>query len=186
MKVESVLTRLLGKFLNPYASFTFRSQFASGFIYDGDSKTKVSAFWDPAYFNESLGVGYTTQENETISFESILGAGFKQTITKNFTKYTDNPETPGIEKTRSDIGVSWVSELGLKLHENIALLSQLDLFFNLKNKTRTDVFWENLITMTVTKFINVTFNFDVLYDENVSDRRQIRQQLAVGFTYNFL
>jgi hypothetical protein len=115
-----------------------------------------------------------------------LGAGLTQTTATDFTSFTDDPDTEKIEKLRSDAGISWVSEVGLKLHENILLVSQLDLFSNLKGDKRTDIFWENLVTMTVTKLINVTFNFDVLYDKNVSDRRQIRQQLAVGITYNFL
>jgi hypothetical protein len=187
MKVESVLSKLMSKNFHPYASFTFRSQFAPGYEYDDDNnRTQVSAFMDPGFFNESIGIGYLWKDHPVVNIESRLGAGLKQTTVKNFLQYTDDPSTEKEEKVRSDAGVSWVSEIGLKMHENIVLQSQLDLFFNLKGDKRTDVFWENLITMTVTKVINVTFNFDVLYDENISDRRQIRQQLAVGFTYNFL
>ena len=187
IKLESALIRLMSKYLNPYVAFQFRTQFAAGFQYDADqNSTKVSKFMDPGYFTESAGVGYASQQDPRINFESRVGAALKQTVTNDFPAYSDDPETAQIEKVRHDIGVSWVSKVGAKPHQNIALASQLDVFHNFKGVARTDVFWENLITMTVTKYINVTFNFDVLYDKNVSDRRQIRQQLAVGFTYTFL
>jgi hypothetical protein len=187
IKLESVLTRLMGKYLNPFVAFKFRSQFASGFIYNADgSKTKVAKFMDPGYFTESAGLGYSWKRDPVAKFESRLGGALKQTVTSDFPVYADDPATAKIEKTRNEIGLSWVSELGLQLHQNIHFNSQLDLFQNFEGLNETDILWENLLTMTVTKYINVTFNVDLLYDRDVSVRRQIRQQMAVGFTYTFL
>ncbi|MET0242753.1 MAG: hypothetical protein ABW174_04770, partial [Flavitalea sp.] len=56
-----------------------------------------------------------------------------------------------------------------------------------------DVFWTNLIVMKVNKFLNVTYNFDLIYDDDVkqfgdektSPAAQLRSLLAVGFALTF-
>lgn len=56
-----------------------------------------------------------------------------------------------------------------------------------------DVFWTNAIVMKVNKFLNVTYNFDLIYDDDVrqfgpnenSAGIQLRSLLAVGFSAKF-
>lgn len=56
-----------------------------------------------------------------------------------------------------------------------------------------DVFWTNAIVMKVNKFLNVTYNFDLIYDDDVrqfgpnktSAATQLRSLLAVGFSAKF-
>jgi hypothetical protein len=56
-----------------------------------------------------------------------------------------------------------------------------------------DVFWTNAIVMKVNKFLNVTYNFDLIYDDdvrqfgpnNTSPGTQLRSLLAVGFSTKF-
>ena len=83
-------------------------------------------------------------------------------------------------------GLSSITDFKKQLEENIIYVSKLDIFSNLKAFDRIDVVWENNINMQVSKLINVNLNFDILYDKDISDRRQIRQALAVGLTYSFL
>ena len=56
-----------------------------------------------------------------------------------------------------------------------------------------DVIWNNVINMKVNRFINVTYNFDLIYDDDVrqfgpnktSPGTQLRSLLAVGFLAKF-
>ena len=45
--------------------------------------------------------------------------------------------------------------------------------------------WDSLISASISRLVNVNFNFRLIYDRNVSPKRQIKQSLAVGFTYTF-
>ena len=58
---------------------------------------------------------------------------------------------------------------------------------------KVDVFWSNLIALKVNSFLNVTYNFDLIYDDDVrqfgdnqtSAATQFRSLLAVGFSVKF-
>jgi len=184
IKLESVYTRKINAFFNPYISATAQTQFASGFNYsDNNTKTKISKFLDPGYFTQSIGMGY--HHGELV--KSRLGATIKETVTSEFpVPFADNPNTPKLEKTKVEPGLSSVTDFRTALHENILLKSRVDIFSDLEAFDRIDVLWENDLVMKVTKYINVNFEFDLLYDKDISDRRQIRQVLSVGFTYTFL
>lgn len=183
INIESVYSRKLGHPLNPFVAVTAKTQFVSGFEYTDDAKTKVSEFMDPGYFTQSVGVGYTPNEN----FKTRLGATLKETITSDFpVPYADDPETPELEKTKVEPGISSVTNFKKKLEDNIIFTSDLDIFTDLEAFDRIDVLWENNLTFQVTKLINVTLDVDLLYDKDISDRRQIKQVLALGLSYTFL
>lgn len=184
IRLESVLTRKFGRLFNPFLSIGAQTQFVSGFEFDdNDSKTRISQFLDPAYFTQSAGVGYKPND----VFQTRLGATLKETITSNFpVPFADDPKTPKIEKTKIEPGLSSVTDLRKQLHENIIFTSKLDIFADFEGFDRIDVLWENNLTLKVSKLINVTITADLFYDKDISDRRQIRQMLAVGFTYSFL
>jgi hypothetical protein len=70
---------------------------------------------------------------------------------------------------------------------------QLNIEKNESKPQNVDVFWTNLIVMKVNKFLNVTYNFDLIYDDDVrqfgdkksSAAAQLRSLLAVGFSLTF-
>ncbi|RMF64064.1 MAG: DUF3078 domain-containing protein [Calditrichaeota bacterium] len=172
VSLESVYTRKLSRLLNPFFGVTAKTQTVAGFEYDDqDNKTKISKFLDPGYFTQSVGFGYAPNE----VFKTRLGATVKETVTDLF------PEESKVEP-----GISSVSEFKKKFEENVFFTSRLDIFSDLEAFDRIDVLWENNLNLKVTKFINVSLNVDLFYDKDVSSRRQIKQVLAVGFTYTFL
>lgn len=184
IKMESVYTRKLGHLLNPFVAVTAQTQFVAGFNFDdNDQKTNISKFLDPGYFTQSLGLGYTPGKN----FKTRLGATLKETITSDFAKpFTDDPDTPELEKSRVEGGISSVTNFKKSFEENVLFTSRLDLFSDLGAFDRIDVLWENNLTLKVTKYINVNLNVDLFYDKDISDKRQVKQVLLVGFTYSFL
>jgi len=181
--LESVYTRKIGRLLNPFVAATAKTQFVAGFEYDGDVKTQVSRFLDPGYFTQSLGVGYKPDAY----FQTRLGVTVKETITSDFpAPYADDPNTPEIEKTKVEPGLSSVTNYERTLRDDIIYTSKLDIFSDLEAFKRIDVLWENNLNIKVTKIINISFDFDLFYDRDISSRRQIKQVLGIGLIYTFL
>jgi len=49
-----------------------------------------------------------------------------------------------------------------------------------------DVRWDNLITAKVNNYINVNFNFLVVYERKQTLRTQIKEALQLGIIYNII
>jgi hypothetical protein len=119
---------------------------------------------------------------------------------------------PG-KKVRAEVGGFASITFAKEVFKNVSYKSRLDLYSNYLNTQRftatgpgqllieqnqskpqnVDVFWTNLIVMKVNKFLNVTYNLDLIYDDDVrqfGDRKtsaaaQLRSLLAIGFSLTF-
>ena len=183
IKFESVYTYKLAELLNPFVAANGLTQFAPGYNYETESKTKISTFMDPGYFRESLGLGYKPND----IFQTRLGASMKQTITRNYpSPYADDPNTTEIEKTKNEIGAESVSDVSWKISDNTIFKSKLELFTTFSAFDETDVNWDNDFTTKISKYFNINFNFKLFYDKDISPKRQIKQFLGIGITYTFL
>ncbi len=185
------------------ALVNFKTQMTPGYKYPNDS-VKISNLFAPAYLLGALGLDY--KPNSYFS-------AFIAPLTSKFTFVAD--------KALSDAGAFGVdpgstvkSEIGGYLRiiyskndfkgefmKNISLTSKIDLFSNyLENPQNIDVSWESLIAMKVNKYISVTFNTHLIYDDNTKipfdlnddgvidksgPRTQFKEILGVGFSYKF-
>jgi len=119
---------------------------------------------------------------------------------------------PG-RKVRAEIGGFASITFAKELFKNVSYKSRMDLYSNYlatdrftatgpgqldirKNDAKpqnVDMFWTNLVVMKVNKFLNVTYNFDLIYDDDVrqfgekksSAAAQLRSLLAVGLSLTF-
>ncbi len=182
IKLESVLNFNANWFVRPYGAVNAETQFTKGYDYGRDPKVEISDFLDPGYFRESIGLEYSHQDN----FKTRVGASSKQTVTRNFFSYSDDPTTTAIEKLRLEFGVESVTDISQKLGENLLLVSKLELFSNLKSFQEIDVNWDNVLIAKVAKYVEVNFNFKLFYDRDISLKRQLKQALSMGLTYSFL
>jgi len=183
IKLESVYTYKLSKFLNPFVAGTGETQFAPGYDYSTDPETQLSALFDPAYFRESVGFGYKPNN----SIQTRFGGAMKQTITSEFPQpFADDPKTTEIEKIKNELGVESVTDLNWKISDNSLLTSKLELFSALEALDKIDVKWDNVLATKISKYFNVNFNFKLFYDKDISPKRQIKQAIALGLTYTFL
>jgi hypothetical protein len=110
-----------------------------------------------------------------------LGVALKETITDKYADIYANGE-----KNRVEFGTESVTDINAKLSENVLFTSKLELFSRLNRFDEVDVNWDNLFTAKITQYINVSFNLRLFYDKDITARRQLKQTLAVGLTYNFL
>jgi hypothetical protein len=184
IKLESVLTYKLNTHVNPFFAATGETQFAPGYDYDLEPKTQISAFMDPGYFRESIGIGFAP--NKII--KTRLGFALKQTFTSDFPiPYADNPETTDkVEKFKNEAGLESVTDVNWKVTKKTLFISKLELFYDFRALNKTDVRWDNVLTVELTKYLNMNFNFKLFYDRDISRRRQIMQSVALGLVYNFI
>jgi hypothetical protein len=197
-------------FKNVYyaALVNFRTQFAPGYNYpDANTSNKISDLFAPAYLTLALGLDYKPNANLSIFFAPV---------TERFTFVSDKDlsdagafgVTPG-ETVRSEFGgyfrsVYTKNDFKGEFMKNVALTTKLDLFSNYTDKPQNiDVNWETLIALKVNKFISVSFNTDLIYDDNikvpfdknndgvtasgevVGSKVQFKEILGVGFSYKF-
>ncbi|MBT3229068.1 MAG: DUF3078 domain-containing protein [Candidatus Marinimicrobia bacterium] len=183
IKVESVLTYKLGAKINPYVAVTGETQFDGGYDYSTDSSFQISAFLDPGYFRESLGAGFSISEG----LGTRLGLSFKQTVTSDYpAPYADDVETNEIETLRSEVGAESVTDFTYNVSENAVYVSKLELFSAFAAFDEIDANWDNTLTVKVSEYINMNVNFKMVYDKDISVKRQIKQSMAFGLNYTFI
>ena len=180
--VETVYKQKLGIIVDPFAAATAQTQLGPGYNYGTDPRTQISDIIDPLYFRESVGVGYKPRPE----IATRLGASMKQTLTHDYpAPYADDPKTTKIEKTRYEYGMESVTDLDLKLSSTSKITSKLQLFSNLEAFDEIDVNWDTLLSSKISKYLSMNFNVKVIYDKDISKKRQLMQALALGVSYNF-
>jgi hypothetical protein len=182
--LESVLTYKLGTYVNPYASASLKTQFIEGVNFNAAGlATPVSNFFDPAYLTQSAGVGYQPMPE----LKTRLGAALREIVCNTFSSmYTDDPSTTEIEKVKIDGGIESVTEVGWSVMENVMFTSKLELFAPIKNFKQTTMRSDNTLSAKVNKFLSVNFNILLLNDSRIQPRTQVKQTLAVGFSYTLI
>lgn len=181
--LETVLSLNVGWGVDPYVSNMLRTQISTGYNYKVEPEVKISDFFDPGYITQSIGFTYDKHEN----FTARMGLAFKETFTKDYRQYSDDEETEDkIEDFKFETGLESVTESQLNLAENIDWKGRLRLFTRFENIDVWDVRWDNIITAKVNSWLNVNFEFIMLYEKAQSLKTQIKEALQIGITYKFL
>lgn len=181
--LESMLTYKMSEHWNPYAAATLKTQFAPGYKYPSTGpEVQVSQFFDPAFMTQSAGVVY----QPVAEFKTRFGVGLREVLSSKF-GYADDPETATeIEHSNINGGLESVSELTLKLDEQVSFSSKLELFSTFKHLDQVIMRSDNTIAAKVSKYITVMLNVQLLNERAVSPRTQIKETLAMGLSYTFL
>lgn len=181
--LENLLTYNVGWFANPYFSNTVRTVLAKGYKYEDDKSILIANFFDPGYINQSIGLAYKPSE----IFSTRLGVGFQETFVSTdafaVTYNVDDAETSELEKFKFETGIESVSNLNLKLDDDLLYTSELRLFGTFDALDIWDVRWDNIFTAQVTKIINVNLNILLVYDVDQIAKTQLKEALQIGITY---
>jgi len=173
----TILTYKVGAYINPYFAATLKSQFAKGYVYDAaGNSTEVSAFFDPGYLTQTVGVGYQPAPE----FKTRLGAGLREIFAPTFTAYA------GGKKSDVEGGLESVSELAWKVDDNVLLTSKLELFDPFKTMDEVVVRNDNTLAAKVSKYVTVNFDVQLINEKKVTPRTQAKQTLALGISYAIL
>lgn len=179
---------------NVAALFNLRTQFAKGFAYSKtaagiDTSVVISKTFAPAYLLLSLGFDYKPTADLSI---------FISPLTERWIIVTDDLIAPlyGLDSgknVKNELGAFVSVNYAKKLGAKFVYKTKLDLFSNYKqNPQNIDVFWSNAVTAKITKYINFSFNLDMIYDDNTQNVNPAKgpapqwlQLMGIGFAYNF-
>jgi hypothetical protein len=165
----------------------FRTQFTDGFNYDKTPREKISGFFAPAYLTIAPGFDWTPSEWFSVFLSPISGRWTYVSDDNLTSLYNVNPG----KNLRTEMGGYLSANFKKDIAKNVNFKSRFDLYSNyLENPQNVDVFWTNVLTLKVNKFLNVTYNFDLIYDDDVkifgpngdAPRTQIKSLLSVNFT----
>lgn len=177
---ESTLIYHIGWAVSPYAGATARTAVTKGFNYDSIPSFQIVDFMDPFYLTEAVGFIYDRIPN----FSTRVGIGMKQTFADKFAlQYTNDLNTPELEKFKNETGIESVTEYKWEFLENMSYYTYLRLFGTFDDLSVWDVRWDNIIAAKVNDYVSVTFNILLIYDEGESIQRQLKEALQLGISY---
>jgi len=176
-------------FIQPYAALRFESQFL-----DASDTLQRKRYINPILLTESAGLARQILKKDKDEVLSRLGFAFKQNIHRY---YVDSTTTSTKSQTSTDGGVEWVTDAKLILSDKLAYVGKLStykaLFYSEKDKVRgteaenywkaVDANWENSLTASISKFVQVVFYTQLMYDKQISLKGRLKQTLSLGLTY---
>lgn len=121
---ESLMRFTLGKFVDPFASITFQSQFQ-----DASDPFGRKLAINPMQFKESAGVARKIIDTEERALLSRLGFTFRQNRRSTFTDMTEGTSTATTSDMTNDGGVEWVTDYKSNvLEKKVAWTSKLTVY----------------------------------------------------------
>ncbi len=176
--------------------FNFKTQFLKGYDYPNDS-VAISKFMSPGHLVFSLGLDYKPNKNLTVLISPITS---KFTIVSDTANYDQTRFGVGAdEKTRKEIGAYIKAIWKYDITKDIRMENKINFFTNYTdNPQNVDVDWELNLKMKLTRYINMSINTHLIYDDDVDipvfeDGEQVgvtkglqfREVIGVGFSYSF-
>jgi len=168
-----------------FGNINLATQIDQGYDYnvpDDQDPTLVSNFFAPAYFTQIWGIAYSPADY----FSGEAGLAMKETIVRNSTLSTRYGLKPG-NKFRFEPGYSIGLNFDNKIFSHVRLISSVETFTNLQRHIdNTDVNFSNEMIGKINDFMNMSFQFVMIYDSDFNRRVQIKQVLSAGLSVNIL
>ncbi len=186
--IENLGLFTLNSFVDPYIALRLEAQFLDA------SVSEIGRYFSPAKFTESGGIArvfYRADKNELIS---RLGFALRQTVTSTV---VDTAAKTTETKSTQDGGVEMVSDFKQAISSTLMITSKLSLykalFFSKADDFKgtvaedywkaVDINFENKISASVAKYVEVSLYLQTLYDKEIDLRGRFKQTLALGLTY---
>jgi hypothetical protein len=197
------------------AQADYRTQFAPGYTYKGDSIVgrAGSDFNSPGYIQLALGLDYKPTNYFSATFAPIAGkitlvnrqhladAGAYGVDPAVYDATTGKQISAG-KKMRTEFGGRVILKFKKDIFKNVNLDSYLDLFSNYSNNPgNLDVVFNNLVNFKINKYFTANIICQMLYDNDITvtrysslfkkedningPRLQVSTTFAIGFGYKF-
>ena len=166
-----------------YASllFNFNSQFLAGYDYSTTPITKISNFLTPGKIILAPGMNYKTA-NRFSCFISPVAARWVLKVDEDFF----NVAKFGVDsakKSNMEFGAYITAMYRADISKWATYTGRIDLYSNYKrNPQNVDLFMTNLLTMKFNKILATNLSLDLIYDDDVKKRLQIKEVLGIGLT----
>ena len=159
----------------------FNTQALEGFDYAAVTNTKISNFLAPGKLLLSLGMDYRPSDNFSVFISPLTT---RWVFKKDADFYAlDKFGVPAFKKTYNEVGAYLTAKYNKPLSKWATYTGRLDLFSNYKrNPQNVDVFFTNLLAMKFNKWLGTTISLDMIYDDDVIKKTQIKEILGIGLT----
>ena len=161
--------------------FNINSQWLAGYDYSVEPNTKISNFLTPGKVLLSPGINYKTASRFSL-FISPLTIRWVLKNDPDFF-YLSKFGVDSARNVNTELGAFITGTFHATFSKWAVYSSRLDLFSNYKRKPQNiDVLMNNLLTMKFTRILATNISFDLVYDDDVKKRLQVKEILGVGLT----
>jgi hypothetical protein len=184
-------------YIEPYGAFRLESQFLDASV---DTNKR---YINPLLLTVSGGIARQLLEKDKNDILTRLGLAIKHNINRDVYVYRVNGTDTTIKSetvSETDGGIESVTEARLVLSDKLGYLGRLSLYkalyYSEKDKVKgteqenfwkaIDIDWENTITASITKYVQVSLYAQLLYDKQISKKGRFKETLALGLTYKLL
>lgn len=161
--------------------FNFNSQALVGYAYSDTSDTKISSFLTPGKILISPGFDYKPGSR----FSFFISPVTIKWVLKNDQDFFNMAKfgVDSARKANTELGAYFTAIAKLPIAKWATFTSRLDLFSNYKRKPENiDLLMTNLLTMKFNKTLATNLSLDLIYDDDVIKRLQVKEILGVGLT----
>lgn len=159
----------------------FNSQSLAGYDYKDKGDQKISSFLTPGKIILSPGLDYKTSQR--FSF-------FTSPVTVRWVLKEDDEffhvSKFGVDSARTsntELGAFVTAKYKASFTSWVSYSGRIDLFSNYKREPQNvDVLMNNLLTMRFTKMFATSLSVDLVYDDDVNTRLQLKEILGLGVT----
>ncbi|MFT3679952.1 MAG: DUF3078 domain-containing protein [Ferruginibacter sp.] len=164
------------------ALVNFNSQALPGYDYTvRDTPTKISNFLTPGKVLVSLGLDYRPNDNLSIFISPITNRWLLKADKEFFD--IEKFGVPAGRKSYNEIGAYFTAKYSKQVTKWANYTGRLDLFSNYKrNPQNVDVFFTNLLAMNFNKWLGTTISLDMIYDDDIISKLQLKEILGIGLT----
>lgn len=159
----------------------FNSQSIAGYDYSTVPNVKISDFLTPGKILLSPGFNYKPDNKVSIYISPLT---IRWVLKSNDDFF--NVSKFGVDsakKVNNELGAYITVKAKWPLAKWATFSSRIDLFSNYKrNPENVDLLMTNLLTMRFNKFLATNLTFDLIYDDDIIKRLQIKEILGIGLT----
>lgn len=161
--------------------FNFNSQALPGYDYSTTPETKISSFLAPGKILLSPGFDFKPANN----FSVFISPASVRWIVKRDPDFLDKAMfgVDSSKKVNTEIGAFLMAKYNVAITKWAGFTSRLDFFSNYRrNPQNVDVLMNNLLTMKFNNILATNLSLDLLYDDDVRKRLQLKEILGIGLT----
>ena len=159
---------------------------------EGQLNDQETHFLDPLFLTHTVFVGeksYLLETNDDQEFELTYGIGysFQQIIKKNFVLSNESMPSSDVEFINGPTSI-FILYFSNQLSEDVTISASLNSLFLFKKnffKDKSNSRFSSLLVFSLDfKFISILYTNRLVYDRELSERRQLEQSLVLGVKFD--
>jgi hypothetical protein len=159
----------------------FNSQALPGYDYSSDPPSKISSFLTPGKILLSPGFEFRPDDK----FSLFMSPVTVRWVLKSDEDFYNVPKfgVDSAKKVNTEVGAFLTAKYKIAFTKWATYTGRFDLFSNYRrNPQNVDLLMNNLLTMNFTKNFATNLSVDLLYDDDVLKKLQLKEILGIGLT----